>query len=171
MLIRSHKQRGDTIVEVLIATAVIGMVLGISYVAANRAARMGQQAQERTEATKLAEGQIELLRASAPTDARFSSGVYSASLSGKSFCISGGSVIEQEEPLDLYTDDLKTDPPDTGAKYKIGCAFNDGRYLVAITRDSNDKFTVRVRWFRLGGGGENGKDEVKMVYKINRDQF
>ena len=59
---RMSRQRGDTIIEVLLAMTVIGMSLGISYGIANRATQTGRQAQERTEALKLAESQLELLK-------------------------------------------------------------------------------------------------------------
>lgn len=56
------KQAGDTIIEVLLAMTVIGLSLGVAYGIANRSARIGRQAQERTEATKLAESQLELMK-------------------------------------------------------------------------------------------------------------
>ena len=58
----SIKQRGDTIVEVMLALTVIGMALGVSYGIANRSLATGQLAQERTEALKLAESQLEILK-------------------------------------------------------------------------------------------------------------
>ncbi len=57
-----HTERGDTIIEVLIAMTVIGLVLAASFGIANRAALTGRSAQDRTEALKLAESQLELLK-------------------------------------------------------------------------------------------------------------
>lgn len=79
-LIMPRNQRGDTIVEVLIAIAVIGSVLGTSYAIVNRNAKSYQQINERTEALKLAEGQMESLR------------TLSHLVSGD-FCIRDGSVV------------------------------------------------------------------------------
>lgn len=62
-LIKRIGQRGDTIVEVLIAIAVISGVLATSYAIVNRNTISYQQASERVDALKLAEEQIELLRA------------------------------------------------------------------------------------------------------------
>lgn len=61
-LIKRFNQRGDTIVEVLIAIAVISSVLGTSYAIVNRNSKSYQQVSERTEALKLAEDQLEQLR-------------------------------------------------------------------------------------------------------------
>ena len=53
---------GDTIVEVLIAIAVVSAVLGGAFVSANRSLNMSRQSQERGEALKLAEGQVERVK-------------------------------------------------------------------------------------------------------------
>lgn len=57
-----RSERGDTIVEVLIAIAVIGSVLGSAYAIVSRNTQSYQQVNEHTEALKIAEGQLERLR-------------------------------------------------------------------------------------------------------------
>jgi type II secretory pathway pseudopilin PulG len=57
-----HQQTGDTIIEVLLAIAVIGLVLTISYTTVNRSLRAARSAQEQTQALKLAESQIERIK-------------------------------------------------------------------------------------------------------------
>ena len=54
--------RGDTIIEILLSIAVLSLVLSVSYGLANRSSQATRQAQERSEAQKLAEEQLELLR-------------------------------------------------------------------------------------------------------------
>jgi prepilin-type N-terminal cleavage/methylation domain-containing protein len=58
----SKDQRGDTIIEVMLALAVIGMILAAAFGIANRSILIGQDAQERSEALKLAESQVEVLK-------------------------------------------------------------------------------------------------------------
>lgn len=58
----SHHQSGDTIVEVLIAIGIVGLMLASAYAITNRSNRSLQDAQERGQALKLVETQIELLR-------------------------------------------------------------------------------------------------------------
>lgn len=57
-----RRQAGDTIVEVLIAIAVISLVLVGAYVTTTKNMSSTQDAQERTQAVKLAETQIEYFR-------------------------------------------------------------------------------------------------------------
>lgn len=63
MSITSLKQRGDTIVEVLLATVILSVVLAGAFTLSNRATRINQQAFERTQVTNLMQRQAELVRA------------------------------------------------------------------------------------------------------------
>jgi prepilin-type N-terminal cleavage/methylation domain-containing protein len=54
--------RGDTIVEVLVAIAIVSSVLAGAYASANRSSKVTRTAQERGEALKLAESQIEQVK-------------------------------------------------------------------------------------------------------------
>jgi len=63
MTIKRLQNTGDTIVEVLIALAVISLILAISYATSIRNVRSLQDAQERAQALQLAQGQIEYIRA------------------------------------------------------------------------------------------------------------
>lgn len=56
-------QRGDTIVEVLICLAVFGAMLTAAYALTNRNQAISQSSQERSQAVKVADSQLELLRA------------------------------------------------------------------------------------------------------------
>ncbi len=66
--VRSLTQRGDTIVEVMVVLAVLGLAMGISYATANRSLKNTRQAQENSEATALVKAQIEQLRSLASTE-------------------------------------------------------------------------------------------------------
>lgn len=59
---RRGNERGDTIVEVLIAVGVLGAVLGGATVVVNRNIKTNLAAQERLQVTRLAERQVELYR-------------------------------------------------------------------------------------------------------------
>jgi type II secretory pathway pseudopilin PulG len=136
-----RSQHGDTIVEVLIATAVIGMVMTVSFATAQRSLQVGRRAQERTEALKVAESQVEILKSLAP---RATPNIFTAS---SPFCVTATTI-------------------DT-----VTCSEGpDSRYTKAITRTDAgtlSTFNVRVFWDSLRGGQE----EVILVYKIHREQF
>ena len=57
------RQEGDTIVEVLIAIAIVSLVLTGAYIVTNKNTAAMQGTQERVQAQHVAEGQIEALRA------------------------------------------------------------------------------------------------------------
>ena len=57
-----RKQAGDTIIEVMIVLAVLGLAIGLSYVTANRSLLNLRQAEENSAATGLVQSQIESLR-------------------------------------------------------------------------------------------------------------
>ena len=60
---RSHRERGDTIIEVLIAIGIVSLVLTSAYALTNRNIQISQEVQEQAYAQKLVERQVELLRA------------------------------------------------------------------------------------------------------------
>lgn len=60
--LRQLKQRGDTMVEVMICLAILGLMLVSAYTLTNRNRTTSQEAQERSQAVKISEEQLELLR-------------------------------------------------------------------------------------------------------------
>ena len=70
MLIRKLNQAGDTIVEVMIVLAVLGLAIGIAYAAANRSLENARQAQENAEAVQLATTEYEPKRVSVTPSAK-----------------------------------------------------------------------------------------------------
>lgn len=58
----TDRQAGDTIVEVLIAVAIVSLVLAGSYAMVSKSTAATQNTQERSQAQQLVKAQIELLR-------------------------------------------------------------------------------------------------------------
>lgn len=112
-------QRGDTIVEVLIAIAIISLTLAGAYTSTNRSANMSRTAQERGEALKWAETQIEQIKAT------------STDLSGKdSFCFDSNLTLKQGSDGCLTTNPVP---------YKaIITQSTPGSFKVLVTWDSLD---------------------------------
>jgi type II secretory pathway pseudopilin PulG len=146
---RKKGQSGDTIVEVLIATAIIGLVMTVSYATAQRSVLVGRRAQERVEGLKVAESQVEILKSLAPLASPNIFDASAASPTNPTFCVTPTSIING------------------------GCAEGPGnRYNKSITRTdmavtNESTFTVRVFWDRIGGG----QDDVTLVYRIHRGQY
>ncbi len=143
-------QFGDTIIEVMLATAVIGLVIGMSYASASRALRTGRFAQEQTEALKIAESQIERLKyiASLGTAANpTTQNIYNSSAGMTTFCI----------------DDAFERFPITNAK----CLNQAGLYDKKITysADATDTFIVEVSWQQQGS---SNKGNVQIAYRLHK---
>lgn len=151
--------RGDTLVEVLIALAVIVLVIAGAYNSATRSLRVTRQAQERVEAVKLAENQIEQLKSLALFAIVPSQNIFIPT----PYCIVDATntvaTLSGTPDPDLFMDTL-ADPP-----YSSNCRRSNNRFHVYIEYVAADNlFTVRVRWERLGGG----RDQVVMVYRAYR---
>lgn len=135
-----RNQAGDTIIEVLLAIAIVGMVLGASYSTATRALRSGRFAQEHTEALKLAESQMEKLKylasvyseANPPTAAQ---DIFNTGVNQNVFCID-----------DNFMKVLASD-----GTYTSLCSNISGLYKVSTTYDNTSSvslFKVVVTWER-----------------------
>lgn len=142
--LRCLKQTGDTIVEVMIVLTVLGLALSISYATANRSLLNARQAQEDSEATQLAQGQVEALRTMTGYISTDSNYIFRPG----TFCI---------------TDYPFTVVPYTGSSTPAQCLRNN-LYNVAIIFDSgSSNFKVEVSWPDVDG---EGTDIVTLIYKL-----
>lgn len=123
--------RGDTIVEVLIAIAIISLVLAGAYVSANRSAKATRTAQEHGEALKAAESQVELIKVAARTGAP---DIFSAG----DFCITGGTL------------GASCVTPPTGVEYTT----------IVIHASGSHDFVVRTTWDSITEGTNQNSVEL-----------
>lgn len=117
---------GETIVEVLLAVALVGGALTGAYYLLNRSYRQSQAAVERVAATKAAESRVEILRTVSPS-------ILNALSNGHIFCLtSAGSIA------------LTTDS---------SCII-DGKYTVTITKGL-PVYSIKAEWNGLLAPKEN----------------
>lgn len=81
MATKRPSQAGDTIVEVIIAVAVVATILVGAFITTNRSTHTVRDAEEHAEALQFLQGQVELLRAAADT-----SGALTGANLGTPFC-------------------------------------------------------------------------------------
>lgn len=143
-------QGGDTIVEVMIVLAVLGLALGVSYATANRSLLNTRQAQENSQAAELVQAQIEALR----------------SLS----CSTGDPSCKPDTTLFTatpYCIDTGTNPYKAVSPSSAACTKN-GLYNLSVAYANNatnpDTFTVTAQWPDVLG---QGTDTVTTVYRIH----
>lgn len=139
-----QNQNGDTIVEVLVSLAVMGLVIAGAFSIVNVALRNSRQAQERSEATKIAESQIEAIKAS-------------DSAKPARFCMAGSKT-----PVSFAEAPPSNLDEETYTSYPAGCReLGTGRLYFASVEHTDDRYTVTVRWERIGGG----KEQLTMAYE------
>lgn len=151
MMKQLRSQRGDTIVEVLIALVIIGSVLTGAFAISNLSQRQIRLAQERTEAQKIAQGVTELLNglyAEVPEITERVGGALAVADPSKSaFCKAPGVVW--------------TVVQDTDAACQTG---TENRYSISIvSTNSTDKvFLTTVKWENVLGRDE----QVQIYYRV-----
>lgn len=139
---RKLSGNGDTIVEVLISIAIVSVVLTGAFVAARRSLATTQRSQERGEATKLVEEQLERLK-SAALKTGANEGIFAPVLS-QPFCLNASASVV------------------TGGGCVVG---PEARYTARVTRGTGsdaNTFTVGVVWEKLGGGQQ---EQISAVYR------
>ena len=147
-----RRNAGDTIVEVMMVLAVLGMAIGISYATANRSLLNARQAQENSEATGLVQSQLEALRSMAPngtadpTKNVFRAGDYCIDTSTYKIVpyVAGGPCHFKPEG-DINSSGL----------YDIRVHYNSG---------ANDTFTAVATWDDVLG---DGQDAVTLIYRTH----
>lgn len=150
---RQLGQAGDTIVEVLIAIAVISAVLGSAYAITNNSVKSNQEAQEHSAALKVAESQLEQLKG-------WMEKGNTVPGTGSNFCMYVGA--DNSNQLEQSGENL---PSTDASKYPANCkkahdTVTD-RFLTIINR-TGDTYTVHVDW----DGPKGIRDSVSMVYRV-----
>lgn len=144
---------GDTIVEVLIAVAIVSMVLAGAFTVVGRSSQNARQTEEHNEVLKSLEGQLEQVKSLSKNPAT-SNAVFTAA---SAFCVSGNALV----PLAPAAGTL----PAPYASYPAACKFTsaDGgySYYVGIVRNGNT-FTANAVW----DGARGTKDNVNLIYKL-----
>lgn len=147
------KQSGDTIIEVLVAMSVIGLVLGAAFGIANRSVQIGQSAQERTEALKIAETQLEIFKSEYLTNDDIKD-----RLESQPFClVNHGLSAEIKETTDSEC-------------LNINGGGQAGLFSISIIPPNPDPFIdpsgayeFKITWERIGATASNDEDDKNKV--------
>lgn len=138
-----QRQRGDTIVEVMIAIAIISSVLAGAFYMTNHSTRAVRDSEEHAQALQLLQGQLEQLRAAAPTSSWASLPRY--------FCFTSTNTIKTlsnatnyDCPASNYYSFVITKPASAPAAGQTGL------------------FTLKVQWDSV----LSNKGNESLVYKV-----
>lgn len=144
-LTRNHlNNRGDTIVEVLFATAIIASLLAGGYSLARLSIVEERRAQERGEALQLVQSQIESLKSYVVT---------AAQPPAASFCMSGLSV--NTIPSNNCEVNGSGMPTTSEPIYNLSISIS--------TTGSASVCTIMAQWNDVSGAG---KDSITMYYRL-----
>lgn len=154
---RRTDQRGDTIVEVLVALAVLGAVLGGAYVVVNRNVLSNQSSQERIQAVKIAESQFERLKIVAANNP--------SALSWTNFCVTQTNTRANTTQSECLVN-ANGVPTTAIPNYRI----NVQRVAwVSIPGPGNSqagsRFQATITWDSIGGGST---DSLSYFYEVYR---
>ncbi len=146
---RALGQRGDTLVEVLVAIGIVSLVLGGAYITTNKALQATRDAQERTAGLKLVEGQFEQLRSVAATN---TTSLFGATATAPPYCMVNGATATGS----ACTMDASGASPGTGQP----------KYTIKIDHHSGDPdtFELSETWPAIGGGTES----IAMQYRLHQ---
>jgi type II secretory pathway pseudopilin PulG len=138
-----HNEAGDTIVEVIIAIAVISTILSGAFIVTSSSARAVRDSEEHAQALQYLQGQVELLRAAAGR-----SGGLPNNLS-TSFCL---------DPTKYYQPASGNAQCTLGSLYAISISSPTAVPAVNATTT----FNLSATWPSLS----NGTDTVYLAYKV-----
>jgi prepilin-type N-terminal cleavage/methylation domain-containing protein len=146
----SLDKRGDTIIEVMVVLAVLGLAIGISFATANRSLLQTRGAQENAQATALLQSQIEELRFLSSNAPGSSNYIYQSGL----FCVNSSNTI-----VNAFTGATLSNY----GIYPSACV--QSFYHLAISYSTiNDTFTLTAYYDDAQG---QGQDTVTLTYRLH----
>jgi len=145
---KSIRQRGDTLIEVLFAMVIVGLSLASSYSIANKSLATGRAAQERTEALKLAEAQLEFLRGVDRLQ------IVDYKVTTPLYCIVDGSKVDASTPSTSKCLGKNRTP---SSFYNLSVRYTPADAL------NRDFFESIVKWIPINSS--NSLDTVKLRYR------
>lgn len=150
MLKIKKPQNGDTLVEVMICIAVIGLALGTGYALTNRSFKYGLSAAERSQAQAIAQGQAEFIKNAAlsGTPDQYTSG------GAGNFCIYDGNG---DGGGSMSVGSIQTSP-------NVCQNFNGSIYTVRINyAPGTQVFTIKTLWDSTTSSSTN---QTTLYYKL-----
>ena len=152
---RNLQQVGDTMIEVLISMAIVSTILGGAYVASNKSLLSIRDAQEHVDALKLADGQVELIKATPPATAIRNNGFCyvlntSTGTTPQTVPVNGSNCILTSKGMLASTG--------VQPAYKVTITYNPAPNSLI--------YTVKVVWDTLAGQMNGGN--VTLVYRTDQ---
>ena len=170
----SPRQRGDTIVEVLIAIVVIASVLAGAYTSASRSLDTTTRNRERDAGVRLAQQQLELIKTALTSSSANIAALtdsyclYFADLDGDGTdeinAASNSFGVVADPTTDIVAADYATECIQDIDGNRYDSATSDGNPFYVSMTATSDLYRVQVRWDRVGGGQTQVAELFYRVY-------
>ncbi|MFO0881869.1 MAG: prepilin-type N-terminal cleavage/methylation domain-containing protein [Candidatus Saccharimonadales bacterium] len=149
---KSLTQKGDTIIEVMMALVILSAVLGGTFAVAQRSKTSAQANHERYQAQMYANEQAEWIRQASAANRSTFMGKFSAS--DTVFCMESSTSVQLDESQPACTKD---------GLYKVTVkAVTSCSYITGTCSNVYNNYYIKVSWDSLKGG----TDTVELVYGI-----
>lgn len=139
--LRIVRQRGDTLVEVLVAITIVATIIGGAYVVSNHSLQSNRSSQERSNALKVGEAQLEQLKSLIAQDP---DKVFDAAVPTR-FCLASDAAGTQVYDFTVPSQKVHCVVDASGAP-----TTNQPAYTIQITRSGND-FKLDETWTDVSG--------------------
>lgn len=147
--LRIRNQHGDTIIEVIVVVAILGLAFASSYAIANTSVIKTRNSQEHAEALQNLNSQIEILRNADASD-------IAPTRNGVPFCMDG-TVTPTFKPVPVTDASCNVGPDDgAGGRYKLN--------VVYTPMGIQDIYTFTASW---DGAGGLGPQRERISYKLH----
>jgi type II secretory pathway pseudopilin PulG len=155
-----RQQEGDTLVEVVIATVIIGVILFSAYNLSTKAFQLGQSAKERSQATQVLQEQAEALRSlrDSETWAAFQSSITAGNIPQSDGYrifhvekVASGGITKWEIKPNSSVDGFnpQTNNPNISNFYRVKIL---GRFTPSEISSEKFEAKIHIQWERFGGG-------------------
>lgn len=138
----ARNQSGDTIIEVMVVVAILGLAFSIAYATANASVIKTRNAQEHAEALQYLNSQVELLRIASPD-------TITPIASLGAFCMDTNTATPQSFPNPVCS-------AGTGGRYQVQINYNSA--------SGQNIYTFQVDWAGISG---LGPQRERISYKLH----
>ena len=149
------KQRGDTIIEVMLVVAILGLAFSIAYATANTSVVKARNSQEHAEALQFMDSQVELLRTNLSANT-------AVATSGHDFCMD---TTTHTPPIAVKAVPTPISVCNVGVSNRYALTIKYESYLYPPpTGVKQDIYTIQVNW---AGANNLGPQHEKITYKLH----
>jgi prepilin-type N-terminal cleavage/methylation domain-containing protein len=149
----SRKQAGDTIVEVMVVVAILGLAFSMAYATASSSLNKTRNAQEHAEALQYINSQVELLRNAASDSTIRTAGEYCMNPA------TGKPILEATDPGNF---DAICNHFGLESLYEMSITYR--KNINPSASPTDDVYTFTVSWPGTGGLGQQ---QEHLYYKVH----